>query len=117
MEQRILVEEGQPSDTQKDTLFHEVIHAISDEMNLELSEDDKLDILVSVCQKCADLLKDPTEGGTIELTSEKRTEVRELAHDDLIIVVDTIASAARYNTGFFTVLSIASRLKIDVTRS
>lgn len=31
-EQRILIEEGLKYDTQKETLFHEVLHAISDEM-------------------------------------------------------------------------------------
>jgi hypothetical protein len=39
MEQRILIEEGQKPDTQKDTVFHEVLHAISDEMGLELTEE------------------------------------------------------------------------------
>jgi hypothetical protein len=38
-EQRIMVEEGLKLDTQKDTLFHEVIHAVSDEMGLEMSEE------------------------------------------------------------------------------
>ncbi len=85
-------------------------------MNCEITDDDKLDILISVCQKCADLLKDPTEGGTVELTGDKRTEVREAAHDDLLTAVDTLAAAARYNVGFFCVLNIASRLKIDVTQ-
>ena len=39
LEQRILIEEGMKPDTQKDTLLHEVLHAISDEMDLELSEE------------------------------------------------------------------------------
>ena len=37
-EQRILIEEGLKPDTQKDTIFHETIHAISDEMGLNLTE-------------------------------------------------------------------------------
>ena len=39
LEQRILIEEGQKPDTQKDTILHEVLHAISDEMELDLSEE------------------------------------------------------------------------------
>ena len=38
-EQRILVEDGLQYDTQKETLFHEVLHAISDEMDIELTEE------------------------------------------------------------------------------
>lgn len=36
--QRILVEEGLQYDTQKEVILHEVLHAVSDEMGLELSE-------------------------------------------------------------------------------
>lgn len=39
LEQRILIEDGQQPDTQKDTILHEVIHAIADEMDLDLSEE------------------------------------------------------------------------------
>jgi len=38
-EQRILVEDGLKPDTQKDIVFHEIIHAISDEMGIHLSEE------------------------------------------------------------------------------
>ena len=39
LEQRILIEDGMKPDTQKDTILHEVLHAISDEMELDLSEE------------------------------------------------------------------------------
>jgi hypothetical protein len=38
MNQLIWIEEGLKYDTQKETLLHETLHAISDEMNLDLSE-------------------------------------------------------------------------------
>ncbi len=38
LNQEIFVEEGMKFDTQKETVLHETLHAISDEMGLELSE-------------------------------------------------------------------------------
>lgn len=37
--QRICVEEGLTSDTQKEVILHEVLHAVSDEMGIDLSEE------------------------------------------------------------------------------
>lgn len=38
LNQQILIQEDLKYDTQKETLMHEVLHAISDEMNLDLTE-------------------------------------------------------------------------------
>ena len=38
LHQQIWIEEGLEYDTQKETVLHEVLHAISDEMGLELTE-------------------------------------------------------------------------------
>ena len=39
LRQKILVEEGLEYDTEKETVLHEVLHAVSDEMALDLSEE------------------------------------------------------------------------------
>lgn len=38
LNQKIWIEEGLKYDTQKETVLHETVHAISDEMGLDLSE-------------------------------------------------------------------------------
>lgn len=82
-----------------------------DSNGIEMS--DKIDIIITCCHKLADLLKDPTIGGTKELTSDKRTAVREEAYDELLICLDVLAASAQFNNGFFDVINIATKYKLN----
>lgn len=75
--------------------------------------DDKIELIVNVCHKCADMLKDPTNAGRCDMSADKRAEAREAAYDDLLVAIDALAACAQYHNGFFDVLNIANRLKID----
>jgi len=81
---------------------------------MELENDDKIALIVDTCHKCADVLKDPTVGGTVELTAEKRNEAREEAYEELITCIDVLAAAAEYHNGFFDILNIANKYKSHV---
>jgi hypothetical protein len=81
---------------------------------LNIDNNSKIDVIVMVCHKCADILKDPTFGGTKELTSEARTHARESAYEDIVTAVETLAAIANFNEGFFDIVNIANKLKIDI---
>lgn len=78
-----------------------------------MDSEDKIELIIQVCHKCADILKDPTEGGSKDLSAELRTQAREDAYDDLMTAIDTLASCAQYHDGFFDIINIASKLKLN----
>ncbi len=78
-----------------------------------LETGDKIDIIINCCHKLAELLKDPTEAGTKELSSDKRTAIREETYDELLICLDVLASCAQFNNGFFDVINIAGKYKLS----
>lgn len=78
-----------------------------------MQSDDKIELIVAICHKCADMLKDPTCGGKSEMSADARNNAREDAHDDLLTAIDALAACAQYHTEFYNVLNIASKLKID----
>ena len=80
---------------------------------MEYDNNSKIELIINACHKLADVLKDPTEGGTKELTAEARNAMREDAHESLLICIDVLAASAEFNHGFFDVLNIASKYKID----
>lgn len=83
---------------------------------MNVDDNDKIDLLVSICGRLADILKDPTEGGTRkDMSAEARSEARTHAHDDLLGCVDTLASFAQFYHGYFEALNIASKLHLNVT--
>lgn len=76
---------------------------------------DKIDLIVTVCGRLADILKDPTEGGAHkEMSSEARNTARADAHYDLTKCIDTLASCASFHYGYFDVVNIAHKLQINV---
>lgn len=83
---------------------------------MELTNDSKIELIVAVCNKCALLLKDPTEGsGAEKMPPDVRARAREDAYENLTICIDTLAAIATFNEGFFDVVNIASKLKLNVT--
>jgi len=80
---------------------------------MELDTDSKLDLIIAVCHKCADIMKDPC-CGKADMNADARTKAREEAYDDLLIAIDTLAANCSYNSGIFDVINIASKLKIDI---
>lgn len=83
---------------------------------MEFDNDTKIQLIVAVCHKCADILKDPTESGQRDLSAEARSTARENAYDDLLVGIDTLSAIASFNEGFFDIVNIASRLKLDVPK-
>jgi hypothetical protein len=75
--------------------------------------DDKIELIIGVCHRCADILKDPTSGGKAEMSADLRAGAREDAYNNLLTAIDALAACAQYHNGFYDVLSIASKLKID----
>jgi hypothetical protein len=80
---------------------------------MDISSDSKIDLIILVAQKCADILKDPTFGGTKDLSSEARTNAREEAYEDLLNSINCLGELATFNEEFFDVVNIANKLKID----
>jgi hypothetical protein len=78
---------------------------------MELGSTDKIALIVDTCHKCADVLKDPTLGGTIELHADKRKSARDDAYDELTTCIDVLAAAVEYHNGFFDVINIANKYK------
>lgn len=74
---------------------------------MELSE--KIELISETCRCLADLLKDPTKGGSESLTSEQRTELREEVHGELILCIDTLAAAAEFHSGISEIVNIAAK--------
>lgn len=79
-----------------------------------IDNESKIDLITTVSHKCADILKDPTLGGARELSAEARTIAREDAYDDLLTCIDSLAAIASFNEGFFDIVNIASKLKIEI---
>lgn len=75
--------------------------------------DSKIDLMISVSHKCANILKDPTLGGSKELSAEARTSAREEAYEDLLTCIDCLAGIATFNEDFYDVVNIAKKIKID----
>jgi len=84
---------------------------------METITEDKIDFVIEVCHKLADILKDPTHGGTRELTAEARTTAREEAHDELLACLDVLAACVQYHQGFSDVISIARKYKVNSIES
>lgn len=78
---------------------------------MELAE--KIELIVDVCHKCADILKDPTHGGSLQLDADSRAKNREDAYDNLMVSINVLANIAEFNHGFFDVINIANSLKIN----
>jgi hypothetical protein len=74
---------------------------------------DKIAIIVDTCHKCADMLKDPTQGK--DMSAEARKIARDDAYDELITCIDVLAACVEYHNGFFDVVSIANKYKVDVS--
>ncbi len=71
--------------------------------------EDRIELIASTCRELADLLKDPTKGGTISMTGEERNTARDEIHDELHICIDTLAAGAEFHHGIFEVISIANK--------
>jgi hypothetical protein len=71
---------------------------------------DKVEIIVNTAKKCADLLKDPTQGGKKTLEAEARTQIREEAYDDLIRCIDTLTTFADLWCNFSDIIDIHNKL-------
>lgn len=78
--------------------------------------DSKVEIIVAVCEACANLLLDPTNGGVVTLSGDDRAKARETAHTDLMLAVDTLAANATFNEGYYEVLNIAAKLNINAPK-
>jgi hypothetical protein len=75
-----------------------------------MESEDRIQIISDVCEKCANILKDPTHGGKLDLDSNARTQAREDAYEDLMTAINTLCAVAEYNEGFFDVVNIAKKL-------
>lgn len=71
--------------------------------------EDKIELIATTARGLAELLKDPTKGGTVQMTSELRNEAREELYEDLCVCIDTLASGAEFHHGIFAVISIANK--------
>lgn len=71
--------------------------------------EDKITLIADTTRELASLLKDPTKGGSIQLTSEQRNEAREELYEELCICIDTLAAGAEFHHGIFDVISIANK--------
>ena len=98
---------------EKNICIRDIYAAVFCTMDMQM--DDKIDLIVGVCHKCADIMKDP-KGNKTDMSAEARNAAREEAYDDLLIAIDALAACAHYHNGFFDVLNIASKLKIDATQ-
>lgn len=100
----------------KNTYFFVSIHIHMSNISIDSGEDigDKIELIVSLCHKLSDILKDPTEAGAKELPADKRSELREEAHDELLICINVLANCAHYYHGFFDVVNIASKYKVEL---
>lgn len=76
------------------------------------NQESKIDFLIEVCHKLADLLKDPTEGK--EMPAEIRAQVREKTLTHLHDCIDLLGLSAHFNDGLFDIINITS--KINVTK-
>lgn len=77
-----------------------------------MEHEDKIDMIVGVIARLADIMKDPTDGGKTSASADDRTRMREEAHDELIVCVDVLAAGAQFNSGIFDVISIANKYGI-----
>lgn len=81
---------------------------------------ERIDNIVAVSHKLAELLKDPTTGmdhiAKKEMSPDARREARDAAHDDLITCIDTLAAAGHYHEGYLEVINIAQRLHVALTQ-
>jgi len=80
---------------------------------MEDESESKVDLVINVAQKCADVLKDPTLGGTKELSAEARSEEREKAYEDLTLCLNALGGLALFHEDFFDIISIANKLEVD----
>ena len=71
--------------------------------------EDKIELIAATSRELAELLKDPTKGGLIQMTSEQRNEAREEIYEDLCTCIDTLAAGAEFHHGIFDVIHIASK--------
>lgn len=81
----------------------------SKNLNILAETQDKIELVANTCRELADLLRDPTKGGAISMTSEARNAAREEIHEELHICIDTLAAGAEFHNGIFDVLSIANK--------
>jgi hypothetical protein len=71
--------------------------------------EDKIELIANTCRELASLLRDPTRGGTVSMSSDERNAAREELHDELQICIDTLAAGAEFHNGIFDVISIANK--------
>jgi len=85
-------------------------------MNLE--NFDKLEIIVNVTKKCAELLKDPTLNGKRQLEATQRNEIREEYYTDLIRCIDILSIYGDLYSGFNDIIDIHNKLNSnnDITK-
>lgn len=79
--------------------------------------DQKIEIIVALCHKLADLLKDPAAAtAATSLDAEARAKIREDAYEDLLTCVDALALIAQYSESHFSVLNIAARIGSQIQK-
>jgi len=71
--------------------------------------EDKIELIANTARELADLLRDPTKGGTVTMTTEQRNAAREEIHDELHVCIDTLAAGAEFHNGIFEVINIANK--------
>lgn len=70
---------------------------------------EKIEYLTSLSLKLSDLLKDPTNGGTIQLEADKRNALREEAHDKLCLAIESLSSLANFYYYYNSLINIDDR--------
>lgn len=73
-------------------------------------EVDKIELIVEVCRKLAEIMKDPTQGK--EMPADQRTKIREEAYEELVGAIDTLGSLAQINEDFYDILNIAKKYNV-----
>ena len=76
---------------------------------------DKINICSDVAKKCAAMVKDPTNGQTME--ADLRNKLRNEYYDDLITSIEMLTLVAHIESGFHDILSIQKKLQTGNTKS
>ena len=78
------------------------------------NQESKIDFLIEVCHKLAELLKDPTQGK--EMTAEIRAQIREDSYNHLLECIDLLGLSAHFNDGIFDIINIANKINVSVPK-
>lgn len=75
--------------------------------------DTQIEIVTHLSEKLVDLLADPTQGGTVDLPADKRSQLRTEYADHIKLCINWLSNVAGITSTYESILDIAKEINFQ----